>query len=104
MTDHHAQCWLLSNEHLTGRLPRWAIVIQDEHLRIVHKSGRLHSEADDLSRYPVQCGEEKVNEFNDNCLPLYITSIIYITPMLFITPIEVIKLSREVPTELKAAQ
>ena len=89
----HALCCLLSKKDLAGRLARWATVIQGDHLRIVHKSGRLHSDSDDLSRYPVPCGEEKVNEFNDNYLPLF-----------NITPTEVIKLTQEVPTELKAAQ
>lgn len=52
MTDHHALCWL-SKRDLTGRLARWSLVCQAYDLKIAHKSRRLHTDADPLSRYPI---------------------------------------------------
>ena len=37
-------------------------MIQGENLRIVHKSGKLHADADALSRYPIPGGEDEIDE------------------------------------------
>lgn len=52
ITDHHALCWLIRKEYLTGRLARLSLQLQDLDIEIIHRSGRLHSDADTLSRYP----------------------------------------------------
>ena len=52
LTDHHALCCLLTKRDLTGRLARMSLWCQEHRLRIIHKSGRLHTDADPLSRYP----------------------------------------------------
>ena len=69
-TDHHALCWLLSNRELVGRLARWATAIQGENLKIIHKSGKAHLDADALSLYPVSGGEGEIDEENGNYIPL----------------------------------
>ena len=39
-------------------------------MKIVHKSGKKHLDADALSRYPVCGGDEDIDEENDNYVPL----------------------------------
>ncbi|KZS12015.1 Uncharacterized protein APZ42_023098 [Daphnia magna] len=53
VTDHHALCWLQSKTELAGRLARWAMTISEYKYVIAHKDGKLHQDADALSRYPV---------------------------------------------------
>jgi RNase H-like domain found in reverse transcriptase/Reverse transcriptase (RNA-dependent DNA polymerase)/Integrase zinc binding domain len=53
IVDHCALCWLRSNSDVTGRLARWAILLQDYQFQICHKSGKLHMAPDCLSRYPI---------------------------------------------------
>ena len=59
-SDQHALCWLLTKKDLTGRLARWSLWCQEHNLKIVHKSGKLHTDADALSRHPI--GEEPKEE------------------------------------------
>ena len=69
MTDH-TLCWLFSKKELAGRLARLATVVQEENLKIIHKSEKAHSDADALSRYSEAGGENNIDEENNNYLPM----------------------------------
>lgn len=53
MTDHAALQYLLSIKEPVGRLARWALYLQQFDVTIRHRPGRLHQNADALSRLPV---------------------------------------------------
>ena len=55
-TDHAACTFLLSRSHSSAKLARWALLIQEMDLEIRQRSrlGRLNTNADALSRNPVE--------------------------------------------------
>ena len=53
VTDHAALEYMLSKRESTGRLTRWALYLQQFDMEIKYRPGKLHQNADALSRTPV---------------------------------------------------
>jgi len=49
-TDHNAVHWLMKIREPTGRLARWALLLQQYDFELVHRSGKSNGNADALSR------------------------------------------------------
>ena len=49
-TDHNAVRWLMNIKEPTGRLARWALLLQQHDFAIEHRSGKSNGNADALSR------------------------------------------------------
>lgn len=52
ITDHKALQWLFLNKNHKSRLVRWSLRLQEYDMQIKHRSGRLITAVDALSRNP----------------------------------------------------
>ncbi|CAM6125100.1 unnamed protein product [Calypogeia fissa] len=52
-TDHQPLKWLMTNDKLTGKLARWALILQEYEFEVIHKAGVTHQNADTMSRSPL---------------------------------------------------
>ena len=58
-TDHHSLVWLMNFKNPQGQLARWLEELSQYEIRLVHRPGEKHMNADALSRIP---GEEPTCE------------------------------------------
>ena len=53
VSDHRPLQWLKTFEDETGRLGRWSIMFANTNYTVKYRPGRIHENADFLSRIPV---------------------------------------------------
>ena len=53
-TDHSSLTWLMNFKNIGGQLARWIEEISQYDMSILHRAGKLHGNADGLSRIPDQ--------------------------------------------------
>ena len=59
-TDHGSLRWLLSFKNPVGQIALWLVILLAFDMTIEHRAGRLHRNADAISRIPCkQCGLQK---------------------------------------------
>ena len=65
-TDHHALQWLRQFKHAEGQLARWIQRLETYNGKIIHRAGKLHQNADGMSRRPCEecrhCDRHEVAE------------------------------------------
>jgi hypothetical protein len=79
--------------NLAGRLPCWNLQLQDLDLKIVNRSGKLHHDADALSRQPIDPSEKDITTRQGqptNTYPFTRQFLIKISPKLNISRIGII--------------
>ncbi|CAM6111296.1 unnamed protein product [Calypogeia fissa] len=52
VTDHQPLKWLMESSKLTGKLARWALILQEYDFQVVHRARIANLDADGLSRNP----------------------------------------------------
>ena len=52
ITDHQPLKWLMESDKLTGKLARWALILQEYDFDVVHRLGTANLDVDGLSRNP----------------------------------------------------
>ena len=75
-TDHGSLRWLMNFKNPEGQVARWLEVLSTYIFTVEHRPGRLHGNADSLSRKPVSQCEDGIDDNNDpetKCCQLSIT-------------------------------
>ncbi len=57
-TDHQPIKWLMTNDKLTGKLARWALILQEYEFKVSHRPSITHQNADTMLRRPFTTFED----------------------------------------------
>ena len=70
-TDHCSLTWLYNFKNPEGQLARWLEALQEYNFSIQHRKGRLHGNADAMSRRPcTQCGRDGHSNVSTEEVPI----------------------------------
>ena len=64
VTDHQPLKWLMSLKSPSGRLARWALLLQPYNIKIDYKPGKVNVVADTLSRPPIDAEQIQITSFD----------------------------------------
>jgi len=56
--DHQPIKWLMTNDKLTSKLVRWALILQEYEFKVILRPGITHQNADTMSRKPLTTYED----------------------------------------------
>jgi hypothetical protein len=48
----------MTNDKLTGKLARWALILQEYEFKVIHRPGITHQNADTMSQRPLTTSED----------------------------------------------
>lgn len=65
-TDHRPLNWLMSLKEPNSKLVRWRLKLEEFDYEIEYKPGRINSNADALSRIPIETNNKNNNNLNDD--------------------------------------
>jgi len=60
VTNHQLLKWLMESDKLTGKLARWALILQKYDFQVVHKPRVTNLDADGLNRNPCTSHEDNI--------------------------------------------
>ena len=73
-TDHHSLVWLMSFKEPQGQVARWLERLQEYDYEIQDRPGRLHDNADGLSRRP-----RRQHGYFPSCTPTGLSQVTFVT-------------------------
>jgi len=57
-TNHQPIKWLMTNDKFTGKLVRWALILQEYEFKVIHRPGITYQNADTMSQRPLTTSED----------------------------------------------
>jgi len=75
-TDHSALQWIRTTPEPIGQQARWCEILEEFDFQIVHRPGRLHGNAEAMSRRPCrQCGNDGENKTSVQIRAIVFTAV-----------------------------
>jgi len=56
--NHQPIKWLMTNDKFTGKLARWALILQEYEFKVIHRPNITHQNADTMLRRPLTTSKD----------------------------------------------